>query len=138
MPPGKRAAILHIGRPIVADIVTLDIDTVEQQPALIESLVVNKVYVKVKDSKGLYVGPKLPKGNGVSGMTPIDSFPVNYEEEYPIIGNRAQPAQTIRYEVMTDGDYSQQGKIAVRQVDPLHAEILSFIPDADVFRRSDR
>jgi hypothetical protein len=139
MPAGKRAAILHIGRPIVADIETLDIDTVEQQPTLIESITVNKVYVKVKDAKGLYLGPKLPSSDeSVEGMVSIDSFPVDYTQDNPIIGNRAQPAQTTRYEVLTDGSYSQQGKIAVRQVDPLHAEILSFIPDVEVHKRSDR
>jgi hypothetical protein len=144
LPAGQRAAILHVGRPIVADIVTLDIDTVEQQPTLIESEIVNKVYVKVKDAKGLYVGPKLPDGqngtsiNGVSGMVSIDTFPVDYTQDDPIIGNRAQPAQTKRYEVLTNGDWSQQGKIAVRQVDPLHAEILSFIPDVEVEKREDR
>jgi hypothetical protein len=144
MPAGKRAAILHLGRPIVADIVTLDIDTVEQSPTLIESLTVNKVYVKVKDSKGLWVGPSLPNGqnetsiNGVTGLVPIDTLPVDYTQDDPIIANRAQPAQTIRYEVVLNGDYSKQGKIAIRQVDPLHAEILSFIPDVEVQRRSDR
>lgn len=144
MPAGKRAAILHIGRPIVADIVTLDIDTVEQQPTLVESLTVNKVYVKVKDSKGLYIGPKLPDGqngtniNGVSGMVPIDTMTVDYTQDNPIIGNRAQPSQTKRFEIALNGDYSTQGKIAVRQVDPLHAEILSFIPDVEVEKRSDR
>jgi hypothetical protein len=144
LPAGTRAAIMHIGRPIVGDLETLDIDTVEQQPTLIESLVVNKVYVKVKDAKSLYIGPTFPNGangesvNGVTGMYPIDSFPVDYTQANPIIGNRAQPAQTKRYEILTQGDYSQQGKICIRQVDPLHAEILSFIPDVEVQKRQDR
>lgn len=144
MPAGQRAAILHIGRPIIGDIVTLDIDTVEQQPTLIESLVVNKVLIKVKDAKGLFIGPTLPNGqngtsiNGVSGMVPIDTIPVDYTQDDPIIANRAMPAQTKRYELAISGDYSTQGKFAIRQVDPLHAEILSFIPDVEVQKRSDR
>lgn len=146
----KRAAICHVGRPIIGDLETLDIDTVEQQPTLLESLVVNKVYVKVKDAKSLYLGPRFPQqltdgngeiiqsANGVTGMYFIDRFPVDYTLNHPVIGNRAQPSQTKRYEVMTDGDYSQQGKICVRQVDPVHAEILSFIPDVEVQKREDR
>lgn len=137
-PAGFHAAIVHVGRPIVGDVMTLDIDTVEQQPTLIESLVVNKIYVKVKDSKGLYVGANFPSDNGVSGMVQLDSIPIDYTQDHPIIGNRAQPAQTKRFEVVPNGDYRQQGKIAVRQVDPLHAEILSFIPDVEIQRRSDR
>jgi hypothetical protein len=150
LPTGIRGAIIHVGRPIVADLQTLDIDTVEQQPALIESLTNNKVYVKVKDAKGLFVGNKFPveqtddngaiiiSGDGVSGMDSIDTIPVDYEQDNPIIGNRAMPSQTRRYEVVMAGDYRSQGRICVRQVDPLHAEILSFIPDIEVLKRSDR
>lgn len=138
LPPGQRAAIIHLGRPIVGDVMTLDIDTVEQAPTLIESLTVNKLYIKVKDSKGLYVGPEFPQDNGVKNMVPIDDYPVDYTQDIPIIGNRAAPATTRRIEVMMNGSYSKQGKIAVRQVDPLHAEILSFIPDAEILKRSDR
>lgn len=134
-----RVAICHIGRPIVGDLETLDIDTVEQKPTLIESITVNKIYVKVKDFKGLYVGPKFPIDNakGVQGLRPLDSFPVDYTQDNPIIGNRAQPTQTKRFEIMVDGDWSQQGKICIRQVDPIHAEILSFIPDVQVEQRSE-
>ncbi len=140
-----RAAIAHVGRPIIADIQTLEIDTVEQSPTLIESILVNKIYVKVKDAKSLYIGPNFPNGanedesvDGVSGMYPIDSFPVDYAQADPIIANRAQPAQTKRFEIMMQGDYSQQGKICVRQVDPVHAEILSFIPDVEIQKREPR
>ena len=139
LPGTLRGAIIHVGRPIVADIETLDIDTVEQQPTLIESITVNKVYVKVKDSNGLFVGNSFPvDGNGVEGMESIDNYPVDYTQDNPIIGNRAQPAQTRRFEITTGGSWSTQGKICVRQVDPLHAEILSFIPDVEVEKRSDR
>lgn len=144
LPASKRAAIVHIGRPIIGDVETLDIDTVEQSPTLIESVTVNKVYIKVKDARSLYVGPKFPNGgsgesvDGVTNMFPVESLSVDYSEANPIIANRNMPAQTKRFELTLQGDYSRQGKICIRQVDPLHAEILSFIPDVEVERRSDR
>lgn len=150
LPQGIRGAIIHVGRPIVGDVETLDIDTVEQGPTLIESITVNKIYVKVHDSKGLFVGNKFPveqlddagnvivSANGVTGMESLDSFPVDYSQATPIIGNRAQPAQTRRHEITLEGSYESQGKICVRQVDPLHAEILSLIPDVEILKRSDR
>lgn len=132
LPPGVRAAICHVGRPIVGDIETLDIDTVEQAPTLLESLTVNKIYVKTKDAKGLYIGPKFPDDDGVEDMVPVETLNV------PLTGNRTPPEQTKRFELMIAGGYSNQGKVCIRQVDPLHAEILSIIPDVEIHKRSDR
>lgn len=144
-------AIVHVGRPIIGDIQGLPIDTVEQAPTLVESITVNKIYVKVKDSKGLFIGNNFPieqidpdsglvlvSGDGVTGMTYLDNFPVDYTRDFPIIGNRAQPSQIRRYETTMAGDYASQGMICIRQVDPVHAEILSIIPDVEVLKRSDR
>lgn len=144
-------ALVHIGRPIIGDIQGLPIDTVEQQPTLIESITVNKIYVKVKDSKGLFIGNNFPieqtdldtgeiiiSPDGVNGMSYLDNFPVDYRLNIPIIGNRAQPSQIVRYETTIAGDYASQGMICIRQVDPLHSEILSIIPDVEVLKRSDR
>lgn len=141
LPAGQMAAIMHIGRPIVGDVETLEIDTVEQKPTLIESETVNKLYIRVKDARGLYVGPKYPNGangenvNGITGMVPLDSYPVDYSQAVPIIGNRAPQPQSKRYEISPPGDWSQQGKICIRQVDPLHAELLSILPDVEVETR---
>lgn len=138
LPQGLVGALVHIGRPITADIETLDIDTVEQSPTLIESLNVNKLYIKVNNSNGLYVANKFPVDKNVQGMQSIDSYDVDYNQDNPIIGNRAQPSQTKRIEVTLPGDWKSQGKICIRQVDPLHFEILSIIPDCEILNRSDR
>jgi hypothetical protein len=138
LPNDLRGAIVHIGRPIVGDIETLDIDTVEQSPTLIESLNIDKLYVKVHNSSGLFVGNKFPANDSVVGMEPLDSYEVNYEDDTPIIGNRAQQAQTKRVELTLPGDWKSQGKVCIRQVDPLHFEVLSIIPDCEILTRSDR
>lgn len=138
LPQGLLGAMVHVGRPIIGDVETLDIDTVEQSPTLIESLNVNKLYIKVHNSQGLYVGNKYPVDTNVKGMQPIDSFDVDYSEDNPIIGNRAAQNKTKRIEVTLPGDWKSNGKIAIRQVDPLHFEILSIIPDCEILNRSDR
>lgn len=138
LPNDLRGAIVHVGRPIIGDVETLDIDTVEQQPTLIESMTVNKVYVKTHNSSGLFVGNKYPKDGNVVGMSSLDGYDVDYTDETPIIGNRAQPPKSKRYEITLPGDWKSQGKICLRQVDPLHFEILSIIPDCEILKRSDR
>lgn len=135
LPGGYLGAIVHIGRPYVMDVETLDIDSVEQRPILLESKTVNKLYVKVFNTRGLYVGPEFPDDDGVSGMKPIDDYIVDYDSSNPVIGNRYQAPTTRRVEITLPGDWSSNGRICFRQVDPIHFEILSITPDVDDQRR---
>jgi len=136
LPNGMLGAIIHVGKPITYDIETLDVDTVEQAPTLIESITCNKLYVKVHESRGLYVGNTFGPDDLVTGMYPMDNYLVDYTDEIPIIGDRRKPAATRRLEMTIPGDWKSQGRVAFRQVDPLHFEILSIVPDLDVLRRS--
>lgn len=144
LPNGLFGAYIHVGRPVVGDTATLAIDTVEQAPTLIESIQVDKVYVKYFQSQGLFIGNSFPTqqgnkvNNGVKGMQPIDEYVVDYRQHHTIIGNRAAQPQTRRAEITMKGDWGSQGQICLRQVDPLHFEILSIIPDVEVLTRSDR
>lgn len=135
LPNDMLGAIIHVGRPITFDMETLDIDTVEQRPTLIESKTVNKLYLKTYNSRGLYVNNTFPNNDKVDGMQDIDSISVDYTEDNPIIGNTYQKPKTNRYEVILPGDWKSQGRVCIRQVDPLHFEILSIIPDLEDMRR---
>jgi hypothetical protein len=138
-------AIINIGRPFTSDIETLDIATVEQAPTLIESITVNKLYVHTYRSRGLFIGSRFPKdgkvlGDDVTGTNMValegmDAYDVNYEDENPILANRYDPPKSKRHEITLPGDWKSQGRICIRQVDPLHWELLSIIPDVQVERR---
>lgn len=135
LPSDLRGAIIHVGRPITGDVETLDIDTVEQRPTFIESKTVNKVYVKTHKSRGLYIGNKFPDDDKVNRMFDIDTMDVDYEDDDEIIGNRYDPPKTKRIEATIPGDWRSNGRVCLRQVDPLHFEILSIIPDLEDQRR---
>ena len=142
LPDSYRAAICVVGRPITADIKTLNVSTLSQSPTIVESLNVNKLYVRVKDSRGLYVSNQFPEedlgqvdGTSVTGMEDQQIF---YKPKGGFVGNRYDQPVSLRKEIALQGNWESQGKIAVRQVDPLHFEILSLIPDIDVLNRSNR
>lgn len=145
LPDSGYGAIIHVGLPIVGDLETLDIATAEQKPQLLESTTVNKLYIKTYESRGLYIGPRLPANNLVEGsdvtgtamvaMDGLDAYAVNYEDETPIIGNRYQQPSSRRHEIILPGDWDSNGRIAIRQVDPVHAEILSIRTDIDSSQR---
>jgi hypothetical protein len=130
-------AFVHVGRPYTCDQETLDIDTVEQRPTLIESKNVNKVYVKVHKSRGLYVGNTFPKDDKVKGMADLEQRHIDYEDEgvSDTVANKAQEPYTRRIEMIIPGDWNSQGRICLRQVDPVFSEILSIIPDMTDLRR---
>jgi len=138
-----RSAITVVGRPICADVQTLNVSTVEQSPTVIESMTPNKVYIRISDTKGLFIANMFPEaltndeeGTSVKGMESLDTNLV--PDGSDIIANRAKPGQSRRIEKTLGGSWNTQGKVAMRQVDPLHFEILSIILDLEILKRSDR
>lgn len=149
LPGSYKAAFLHVGRPIIADIETLDVNTVEQRPVLIESKTVNKLYIKDFKSRGFYIGNKYPTesdgeyldGTDEETLRAVDLSDISLleeDEDSMILGNRADQPVSKRHEITLPGDWDSNGRIAIRQVDPIHFEILSIILDIDDERRYDR
>lgn len=143
LPEGMLGAFIHVGRPICADVKTLNVSTVEQSPTLIESVNVNKMYVRVNESRGVYVANTFPEeaidqkdGTSVKQMDSIDEALV--PEQTDLIGNKYFSPVSKRCEITVPGSWSNNGQISLRQVDPYHFEILSIIPDLTVLGRSDR
>lgn len=130
IPDGRRGSIVHVGLPFTVDIETLDIDTVEQKPALLESKVVHKVFLKVYNTRGLYVGSKFPANDKVAGLTDPEERSEDIVDG--ILGNSSQALITKRYDIPIRNDWDSSGRICIRQVDPLPLEILSIIPDMSV------
>lgn len=135
LPDGMRGAVIHVGRPITADVETLDVATVEQRPTFLESKIVNKLYVRVMKTRGLYVSDNYPENNKVAGMVDADDIPIDLDGT--ILGNTYEKPQDRRIEILIDGDWKSQGRVCTRQVDPLHFEILSITPDLEDLRRRD-
>lgn len=140
--------IVHIGRPHTCDVETLAITEVGQgrglQYSRLESFTCNRVFIRVKDTRGLYVGNRFPaddlvEGDDVTGTNQIaldgfSSYDVNYEAQNAIVGNRYDQPYTRTIEITTPGDFDGLGKIAIRQVDPVHFEILSITPDIEIVK----
>lgn len=127
LPEDARGAFIHVGLPITSDVETLDVDTVEQRPILLESKIVNQLNLKVYNSRGLYSGQNFGDGNYVTDMTDLETR--TEDIELGNVGNAAQAPYTKRYEVAIDNSWESNGRVCIRQVDGLPFEILSIIPD---------
>ena len=126
----NRGAVVHVGLPYVVDIETLDIETVEQKPTLLESILCNKVLVKLHKSRGFWVGQSFPNDDSNDGME--DSETETQEEGDVSLATKPLEPYSKRVEVPVEGSWESQGRIAIRQVDPLPLQISSIIPDIDV------
>jgi len=128
----NRGAIIVVGVPKVEDIETLDVDTVEQSPALLASVSLKKMYLKYYQSRGLYVAPEFPADNTIEGMTSTETQEA-WEDEIQESGKPRQPF-TKRVEVMDVGSWRSHGKICMRNVSGHPIQLLSIISDLDVER----
>lgn len=131
LPNELKGAFIRIGLPLISDVETLDIDTIEQKPMLLESKIVNRVYVKVYRTRGIYVGSTFPPNDVLtdeSDANIVMEDPEHRNEDIDV-GNAAQEPVSKRYEISIPNDWDSNGRIAIRQVDPLPYEILSIIPD---------
>jgi len=143
LPLGIDSAVSLVGRPIVADIETLNVSTVEQSPVTIESMTVNKLYVRVHESKGLFVANEFPEnklhekdGTSVKDMENLLEYDV--PDNVDLIANRPKPYVSKRVERTLPGSWENNGKQCFRQVDPYHFQILSIIADIEIATRSNR
>jgi len=116
------ACFILVGRPYLSDLETLQIDTDGNNTTLLKPKLVNKVVVKYDNSRGGFIGGKLPD-EGVTDMDDAETW--NYQSNINI---PAQPS-TVRKEYRLMSTWSQNGSIAFRQVDPLPIEIMSVILD---------
>lgn len=131
-PPERRGAIVSIGLPMVQDIETLPVDTVEQAPTKTESQIVNKMFLSYFESLEVYAGATLPKDDTITGMD-IQEYEPNSDE-----GNVAMVARqpfTERREIQTSGRWQTKGTMALRNVDPQPFALIGIILDTEVRRR---
>lgn len=128
---GKLGAIIHAGLPFTSDVETLDIDTVEQKPVQFEAKIVNQVYIDVLNTRGLYVASEFADNDQVDNMVIPE---VMHEDPIlGVVGNRALPLIKKRYNLSIPNDWHSNGRVCIRQVDPLPFEILAISPDLEVF-----
>lgn len=132
LPSGSDGAWVHVGLPYACDVQTLDIDTVEQKPTLLESRSVNCLYLKIYNTRGIFIGSRFSRDDTSDGL--ISPEERHEDIELGNIGNAAQKPETKRYKIAIPNEWDSNGRICIRQVDPLPFEILSIIPDLNIYR----
>lgn len=118
----RHFGVIHVGLPITSDIETLDIDTVNAETMADKKKSIGKVTLHVEDSRGVFAGPKPPEGDD-----PLDGLyecKVRDEEGY----DDPVSLKTGTVDVVIGPEWNSNGRVFVRQVDPVPTSILAISP----------
>lgn len=125
-------AVIQVGLPYISDVETLNIDTPDASLTGKKKLV-SRVHLKVEKSRGIWVGCSPPTDDA--------SDPLENLEEY--FSRSAGEAYDTPPELITDDvdidirtEWSSNGRIFIRQVDPLPLTILSIAPEGLILEES--
>lgn len=129
------AAVIQIGLPYISDLETLDLDTPAGQSLKPSKVLIQKVTVQLDATRGLWAGTRRPDdqpadgGVDDGGRSPGDPLYRMHEPKVRESEAWRSPVALLTglVHLPLDGAW-QQGRVALRQVDPLPATILSVIP----------
>jgi hypothetical protein len=120
----KPYGVIHVGLPYIADIETLDIDSPNGESLVDKSKLVGKVTLFVEDTRGIWCGPKPPSDDATDPLERLVEFKIRNDEGYedPIT------LKTGDIGVNIEPEWNSNGRVFIRQVDPIPMTILSVNP----------
>lgn len=116
--------VIHVGLPYFSDIETLDVDSAGGETMMDKNKLVTAVIMDVENTRGVWAGPKPPEDDDDDPLEDLIAVKARNEEGYdaPISLN----SETA--EVNIASEWNSNGRVFIRQVDPLPMTILSITP----------
>lgn len=109
--------VIHVGIPYISDIETLSIDSPSGESLINKKMLVQQVYLHVEKTRGLFAGISEPAGT--DPLEDLYEAKVRNEESY----DSPVDLKTGVIDVNTNSEWNNNGRIFIRQVDPLPAYI---------------
>lgn len=108
--------LVHVGLPYTADFETLEVNLPGGETPRLNTKLIKRLGLIVKDTRSIRAGPDFDH---------LDEYESRSDEDMT-----APPAlKQDLVEMWIQGDWSQRGRVCVRQADPLPMTILAVIPD---------
>lgn len=116
--------VVHVGLPYISDLETLDIDTTNGETLINKQKNITGVTMDVQDTRGVFAGPKPPTDDSVDPLERLLEVKIREDEDYGEPNELANGTM----EINIDSEWNSNGRVFVRQVDPLPMTILSIAP----------
>lgn len=122
--------VVQVGLPILADLETLDIDTPSGSSLKDRFVQVTQSVFWVVNTRGIFAGTSAP-GSRLGSVDPLDGLTEYKARAFETYDVPTTPI-TDAIPVQTLGAWNNNGRVFLRQVDPLAATILAAIPNGYV------
>lgn len=118
-------SVIHVGLPYVADLETLDIDTPDGETIVDKKKVITSLSVRLDETRGGWYGrrPDDDDDNPAS-LSDLVEIKVRDDESY----DDPVELKSDVADVNIQGEWNSNGRILIRQVDPLPIRVLSVHP----------
>lgn len=124
--------VIHVGLPITADIETLDIDTPNGETVSDKAKLVTKVNLSLLQTRGLFVGLEEPDSD--DSQEGLYELKIRENEGY----DESVDLVTDKVDVNVEPNWNRNGRIFIRQTDPVPASIIAITPAGLVPFKGDR
>lgn len=118
-------AVIHVGLPYTTDVETLDIDTAESETLVNKVKRVSEVSMQFEKTRGVFVGSRAPDSD--SSFSNMYELKLRSEEGY----NEPMDLLTGTAEIIVRPEWNSNGRVFIRQTDPLPMTLLSVAPEGD-------
>lgn len=123
---GRHYATIHVGLPITADVETLNIDSNSRGGLVGKKKLVTKVILQVEETRGLFAGKEEPDDDSAEDLDEVIRRQASTNPDEP------PELTTDEVEVIIKGEWNSNGRVFIRQTEPLPATILSITPVGEI------
>lgn len=120
----KCYGVIHVGLPYFSDLETLDIDSPQTETMADKFKYVGKVTAHVEKTRGMWVGPKPPSDDETDALENLTEAKITDSTDY----DNSKPLKTGTITVAILPEWNSNGRIFIRQVDPLPISVLAIAP----------
>lgn len=115
-------ALIRVGLPYISDLETLDVDTADAETLSDKKSLITQLTLHLYKTRGLFTGAGLPEGDDpLEGLSELKLRQnENYDESTRLFTGK--DTHTI------EGDWDKNGRVAIRQVDPLPMGVMAIMP----------
>lgn len=116
--------VIHLGLPYISDVETLSIDNPNGESLVDKKILVNQVWLQVDQTRGLWSGVHPVADDAASAIDGLFEFKLRENEGY----DDPVALKSGIMDVVTESNYNDNGRVFLRQIDPLPATILGIHP----------
>lgn len=116
--------VIHVGIPFISDLETLNVDSSSGETVADKKQLINKVSVLVESSRGIFAGGKPPADDDTDPLQGLTEYKGRDAEGY----DDPTTLKTDVIDINIESSWNSNGRVFIRQVDPLPLAVLTVVP----------